>query len=122
MLEPSGPPPESRAYCTFTAVGHRCFAVGGRTHANRLCKGKQLLQVYDSSADRWVTPGASVRDCERSAVCEVLSAGQEAGSSLLAVPAAAMLRYMLLGGKGGKRLTSWRPVGPSLCPVSPQAQ
>lgn len=55
-----GAAPEARAYHTFSAHGACCYALAGRTHGNRLCKGKQMLHVYDCASSRWITPGAVV--------------------------------------------------------------
>jgi hypothetical protein len=41
-------------------VGACCYVVGGRTHDNRLIKGRQLVVVWDSAASRWITPGGWV--------------------------------------------------------------
>ena len=55
----AGTPPEARAYHRFASVQGttHCYVICGRSHGNRLCKGKQLIQIYDCSTNRWITPG-----------------------------------------------------------------
>lgn len=52
-----GTPPELRAYHAFVACGSRCYCVAGRTHDNRLVKGKQVLVVWDANTSKWIVPG-----------------------------------------------------------------
>ncbi|KAI7841997.1 hypothetical protein COHA_004340 [Chlorella ohadii] len=54
-----GTPPEARAYHRFVSVpgSAHCYVLCGRSHGNRLCKGKQMIQIYDCTTDRWFTPG-----------------------------------------------------------------
>lgn len=56
-LEVSGTVPKGRGYHTWTAVGQRCYAVGGRTTSNRLCQDSELLAVLDVPGRKWVPPG-----------------------------------------------------------------
>lgn len=53
----AGALPETRAYHSFVAVGTVCYAVGGRIGDSKLCKGRQMLQLYDAASNRWITPG-----------------------------------------------------------------
>ena len=51
--------PEARAYHRFVSVpgSCHCYVICGRSHGNRLCKGKQMIQIYDCNSNRWITPG-----------------------------------------------------------------
>ena len=60
-LRPAGAAPEPRAYHAFARLGACCCCVAGRSHGNKLVKGKQLVVVWDAAANRWLTPGGRVR-------------------------------------------------------------
>lgn len=53
----SGPVPKMRGYHTFTALGQRCYAVGGRTTHNYLVEGSEVVAVFDVPSRRWLPSG-----------------------------------------------------------------
>lgn len=57
VLSVTGFVPEGRAYHTWTCVGSRCLALGGR-HGKEPLHGPQLVGVFDVPSLRWLPPGA----------------------------------------------------------------
>eukprot|EP00887_Chlorella_sp_A99_P001699 scaffold8.g1699.t1 len=48
--------PEPRAYHSFTAMGERCYMLGGRHKDVRLLEGRQMVAVFDAATSRWSLP------------------------------------------------------------------
>jgi hypothetical protein len=84
-LRPAGAAPDPRAYHAFARLGACCCCIAGRTHGNKLVKGRQLVVVWDAAANRWLTPGGRMLCtlCCAAPCCAVLCSACCAVLSLL---------------------------------------
>ena len=82
-LEVSGPAPDGRGYHSFTALGQRCYAIGGRTTHNQLYENAEMVAVFDVPSRRWLPPGGQQGAGAAERGRQARSAGAAGGPSSL---------------------------------------